>query len=123
MTAHSFRSRLAGALAAGLLLVSAACSGSNGDDKASTPPAPKPAEPTATPEPEPAPPPEPAPDQRPKMTAEECTAAGGQVVGDIGDGAIHRPDYRCPSGKPPSGAIVPAAGAPTAVEGAVCCPG
>ena len=29
------------------------------------------------------------------MTAEECTSAGGEVVGDIGDGAIHRPEYRC----------------------------
>lgn len=53
--------------------------------------------------------------ERPSMTAEECEAAGGSVVGDIGDGAIHRPDYVCPSGQPPVGSI------PLGVEGSVCC--
>ncbi len=56
------------------------------------------------------------------LTAEACEASGGTVVGDIGDGAIHRPDYRCPSGSPPSGTIRAAEGAPMAVEGSVCCP-
>ena len=43
------------------------------------------------------------------------TAKGGNVVGDIGDGAIHRPEYRCPSGSPPIGRIA------LGVEGSVCC--
>jgi hypothetical protein len=59
---------------------------------------------------------------RPALTAEACEAGGGTVVGDIGDGAIHRPDYRCPGGSPPSGTIRAAEGAPMAVEGSVCCP-
>lgn len=57
----------------------------------------------------------------PSMTAADCNAAGGQVVGDIGDGAVHRPDYRCANGTPPIGHIAPEAGQPVAVEGAVCC--
>lgn len=59
---------------------------------------------------------------RPQLSADECIAAGGTVVGDIGDGAIHRTDYRCASGVPPSGSIVSASGEPIGVEGAVCCP-
>lgn len=73
----------------------------------------------------PAAPTEQAPPSRPSgtpMTAAQCTAAGGEVVGDIGDGAIHRPDYRCPqSGEPPLGPIQSEAGEPVAIEGAVCC--
>ncbi len=57
------------------------------------------------------------------LTAEACQASGGSVVGDIGDGAIHRPEYRCPSGAKPSGAIRQPEGGPVAIEGAVCCPG
>lgn len=58
----------------------------------------------------------------PPLTAEQCKAQGGEVVGDIGDGAIHRPDYRCPnSGQPPLGTIASQPGEPVAVEGAVCC--
>lgn len=53
--------------------------------------------------------------ERPEMTSEDCTAKGGQVVGDIGDGAIHRPEYRCASGSPPIGRI------PLGIEGSVCC--
>lgn len=59
---------------------------------------------------------------RPKLTAQECEAGGGTVVGDIGDGAVHRPDYRCASGAAPSGSIVAAEDGPIAVEGSVCCP-
>jgi hypothetical protein len=59
---------------------------------------------------------------RPQLTTEACEAGGGSVVGDIGDGAIHRPDYRCPSGAAPSGAIKAPEGGPVAVEGSVCCP-
>lgn len=60
--------------------------------------------------------------ERKALTQENCEAQGGSAVGDIGDGATHRPDYVCPSGKPPLGNIVPPAAGPIAVEGAVCCP-
>jgi hypothetical protein len=61
-------------------------------------------------------------DARPELTAQACEAGGGAVVGDIGDGAIHRPDYRCPSGSAPRASIRAPEGGPVAVEGAVCCP-
>lgn len=57
----------------------------------------------------------PATAERPTMTDAECTAAGGTVVGDIGDGAIHRPEYRCENGQAPIGTI------PVGIEGSVCC--
>jgi hypothetical protein len=60
--------------------------------------------------------------ERKALTQEQCEAQGGSVVGDIGDGATHRPDYVCPSGRPPLGDIAPPAGGPIAIEGAVCCP-
>ncbi len=60
--------------------------------------------------------------ERPAMTAAECEASGGRVVGDIGDGAIHRPDYTCEGGKPPTGSVRAAEGEPVAIEGSVCCP-
>lgn len=64
------------------------------------------------------------PTERPTLTTAECQAQGGTVVGDIGDGAIHRPEYVCEgSGKPPIGTIKAAEGEPIAVEGSVCCPG
>ncbi len=50
-----------------------------------------------------------------EMSAEDCTAKGGELVGDIGDGAIHRPEYRCKSGSPPIGRV------PLGIEGSVCC--
>jgi hypothetical protein len=56
------------------------------------------------------------------LTQAQCEAQRGQVVGDIGDGATHRPDYVCPNGKPPLGGIAPPAGGPIATEGSVCCP-
>ena len=58
---------------------------------------------------------------RPPMTSAECEAKGGSVVGDIGDGAIHRADYACEGGQPPIGSIKPAEGEPIAIEGSVCC--
>lgn len=64
----------------------------------------------------------PATTAKPTLTQAQCEAQSGHVVGDIGDGAVHRPDYVCPSGKPPVGTIAPEAGAPMAVEGSVCCP-
>jgi hypothetical protein len=60
--------------------------------------------------------------ERKTLAQPECEAQGGTVVGDIGNGAIHRPGYLCPSGKPPLGTIVPRAGEPIPVEGSVCCP-
>jgi hypothetical protein len=61
--------------------------------------------------------------ERPSLSASDCEAKGGTVVGDIGDGAIHRPDYVCPeSGKPPIGTIAADPGGPVAIEGSVCCP-
>ncbi|HEY6727004.1 MAG TPA: hypothetical protein VI197_23385 [Polyangiaceae bacterium] len=59
---------------------------------------------------------------RPALTAEECAAQNGTAVGDIGDGAIHRPDYVCPGGRAPLGNISSAPDGPVAVEGEVCCP-
>jgi hypothetical protein len=62
------------------------------------------------------------PDARPEITAAACEEQGGKVVGDIGDGAIHQPDYRCPdSGEPPMGTIIPEPDGPVAIEGSVCC--
>jgi hypothetical protein len=60
--------------------------------------------------------------ERPSLTAQECEAGGGTVVGDIGDGAIHKPEYKCASGAAPTGSIRAAEGDPVAIEGAVCCP-
>lgn len=59
---------------------------------------------------------------RPTITAQACEANGGSVVGDIGDGAIHRPEYRCANGAKPSANIGAAEGGPIAIEGSVCCP-
>jgi hypothetical protein len=58
---------------------------------------------------------------RPTMTSQECEATGGTVVGDIGDGAIHRPDYKCANGSSPLGSVRAAEGGPVAIEGSVCC--
>src|SRR5690606_6414753 len=42
---------------------------------------------------------------RPEITSEECKARGGEIVGDIGDGAIYQEAYTCPSGEVPWGNI------------------
>lgn len=88
----------------------------------------KPTEPSTTPPDTTTTPPPPAsegtPDgaERPQLTAAACEAQGGKVQGDIGDGAIHKPDYKCPdSGEAPIGSIVPDTGGPVAIEGSVCC--
>ena len=81
-----------------------------------------PADPSGSPQPPDKEAPASADAERPSMTAAECEASGGRVVGDIGDGAIHRADYTCEGGKPPTGNVKPAEGEPVAVEGAVCCP-
>lgn len=88
------------ATVAGLLLM--AGPGCNNDDK-----------PGATPTPT---------TERASLTRAECEARGGRVVGDIGDGATQRPDYKCEGGQAPLGNIKAAEGEPVAVEGAVCCP-
>jgi hypothetical protein len=49
------------------------------------------------------------------MTPDDCTARGGQVIGDPGDGSTHTPDYLCPDGQPPIGSVS------SGIEGAVCC--
>jgi hypothetical protein len=60
--------------------------------------------------------------ERPGITAAACEEQGGTVVGDIGDGAIHKPEYRCPdSGEAPVGNILAETDGPVAVEGSVCC--
>jgi hypothetical protein len=60
--------------------------------------------------------------ERPGMSAAACEEQGGKVVGDIGDGATQRPDYKCPdSGASPIGSITADPGGPMGVEGAVCC--
>ena len=101
---------------AGLGLVLTTGCNKTGQEGSETP-TPPPGEPAPAPEPEP----EPGPTERPQLTAAECAAASGTVVGDIGDGAIHRPDYRCENGQPPIGSIKAADGEPVAIEGAVCC--
>ena len=94
------------------------CGGSQSPPEAPGESAPAPA---PAPAGEPSVPTEGAP-SRGELTAEACEAAGGKVVGDIGDGAIHRPDYRCPGGAAPTGNIRAAEGGPMGVEGSVCCP-
>lgn len=97
-----------------LLLLMVGCSKNTGEDPgtSTTPPADGPA----------AEPPADATTERPSLTRAECEAKGGKVIGDIGDGAIHRPDYTCDSGEPPIGSIRAADGEPIAAEGEVCCP-
>ena len=109
-----------------LLLVCAGLSGCGGSQTPAESPGSSEA-PAADPAaPAPAPPPaettEPGAPARPQLTAEACEAGGGTVVGDIGDGAIHRVGYRCPSGAPPTGSIRAPEGGPMGVEGSVCCP-
>ena len=86
------------------MLLFTACSGSSSKTE---PEAPKPTEPV--------------PSTRPTLSSAECEAQGGEVIGDIGDGAVHRPDYVCASGAPPMGSISNTAGEAVAVEGSVCC--
>lgn len=81
-----------------------------GADNKSPPPPNDPPPPT-----DPAPPTGESPGDRPTLTAAECEARGGTVVGDIGDGAVHRSDYRCPNGHPPVATV------PLGIEGSVCC--
>ena len=57
-----------------------------------------------------------------QVTRQECIDQGGEIIGDIGNGAIFQSDYVCDSnGQAPTAVIVPAAGEPIAIEGEVCC--
>ena len=102
-------------------LVAAGCGGSQQGADAPNAADPAPASEPATDTPSDAASSDDAP-ARPKLTAEQCEESGGAVVGDIGDGAVHRPDYRCANGSEPTGTIVAPEGGPVAVEGSVCCP-
>ena len=58
------------------------------------------------------------------ITRDECIEKGGEVVGDIGNGAIFDPDYVCEnSGLPPTDIVKAGEGEPIAIEGEVCCGG
>jgi len=56
-----------------------------------------------------------------ELTQAQCAAQGGSVIGDIGDGAIHQPEYRCASGAAPIGPISYSEVDLVPNEGAVCC--
>eukprot|EP00934_Nitzschia_sp_Nitz4_P002132 Nitzschia sp. Nitz4//scaffold40_size135432//109270//110964//NITZ4_003263-RA/size135432-processed-gene-0.49-mRNA-1//1//CDS//3329551276//2132//frame0 len=58
---------------------------------------------------------------RAEYTKQECLDAGGEVVGDIGDGAVFTNDYKCESNGLPPLANVVSSDLPIAVEGEVCC--
>lgn len=115
-------------LVVALLLVTSGCSKNSDPSSPSQPESSPPAEADGTPDsPEQQPPPDDAAGDEggkaTQLTAKECEAKGGTVVGDIGDGAIHRPDYRCSgSDQPPIGTVVAEPGEPIATEGSVCCP-
>lgn len=53
--------------------------------------------------------------KRPLITEEECKTQG-TVVGDIGNGKVHKVGYRCANGKEPIASVK------WGREGAVCCP-
>jgi hypothetical protein len=89
--------------------------GACGDSEPTTEPPPGETTGEEIPPPEETPPEETPAGERPTMTGEECESQGGTVVGDIGDGAVHRPDYVCPNGSPPIGTV------PVGIEGSVCC--
>lgn len=58
---------------------------------------------------------------RDEITRDECESQGGEIVGDIGDGAIFEDSYVCESnGLPPLGNIIQNE-EPFAIEGEVCC--
>ncbi|MFK8083530.1 MAG: hypothetical protein AB8B97_24885 [Granulosicoccus sp.] len=57
-----------------------------------------------------------------ELSRAECEAMeGGTVVGDIGDGAIFAPEYRCESGLRPIGLVTALDDEPIATDGEVCC--
>ena len=59
-----------------------------------------------------------------EVSRQECEEQGGQVVGDIGDGAIFGSDYLCEvNDLPPTDIVFSNSGEPIAIEGEVCCGG
>ncbi|MFK7997030.1 MAG: hypothetical protein AB8B87_23040 [Granulosicoccus sp.] len=56
-----------------------------------------------------------------EMSREECTSMGGIVIGDIGNGAIFKPEYRCESGLSPIARVTALDDEPIATDGEVCC--
>lgn len=96
----------------------AACGSSSTPPTEPTPTEPTPTDPSQTDPNEPGaeePLPTDEPAARPTMTVEECEKVG-TLVGDPGDGSVHRPEFRCPNGSEPVGTV------PLGIEGSVCCP-
>jgi len=58
---------------------------------------------------------------RETISQDECLSQGGSIVGDIGNGAIFTPEFRCDSGAPPIANIGFVEGEVSPVEGSVCC--
>jgi hypothetical protein len=57
-----------------------------------------------------------------QISRQDCIDQGGQVVGDIGNGAIFLPTFLCESnGLPPIDEVIASPGEPIAIEGEVCC--
>ncbi|HUH02135.1 MAG TPA: hypothetical protein VML75_09060 [Kofleriaceae bacterium] len=96
-----------------LFALVAACGSSTSPPTEPTPPDPTQTDPHEPGAEDPLPTDEPA--ARPTMTVEECEQVG-TLIGDPGDGSVHRPDFRCPSGSEPVGTV------PLGIEGSVCCP-
>jgi hypothetical protein len=60
---------------------------------------------------------------RPEISVDDCSELGGVLIGDIGDGAIHREDFVCEfTGEPPIGTVIARSGEAMPREGQVCCP-
>lgn len=56
-----------------------------------------------------------------ELTVGACLDAGGEVVGDPGDGSVFQPDYVCASGDSPLGILDFEPGMPFPRNGGVCC--
>ena len=59
--------------------------------------------------------------ERSGLTLQQCRKQGGSVIGDIGDGRIHRANFVCASGRKPLGYIIYNENQSAPIEGAVCC--
>jgi hypothetical protein len=57
-----------------------------------------------------------------QISRQDCIDLGGQVIGDIGDGAIFLPSYVCETnGLPPYDVVIAGPGETIATDGEVCC--
>jgi hypothetical protein len=57
-----------------------------------------------------------------QISRQDCIDQGGQVIGDIGNGAIFLPTYVCErNGLPPTDVVIASPGEPVATDGEVCC--